>query len=129
MPILSIPDTSSSPLLVTPVEDGKWGCKADGSELASKSRRDDGTNKTKHFYRHSSSITNSSFSSSAHKHALKSYTLMVIISKERIYHLYTVRSFNVCNTKFHGRGCPVRGNNEFTSQNSIRFEVEIEVEK
>ena len=103
MPILSIPDTSSSPLLETPVEDGKWGCKADGSELASKSRRDDGTNKTKHFYRHSSSITNSSFSSSTHKHALKSYTLMVIISKERIYHLYTVRSFNVCNTKFHGR--------------------------
>ena len=27
MPILSIPDTSSFPLLVTPVEDGKWGCK------------------------------------------------------------------------------------------------------
>lgn len=42
MPILSIPDTSSYPLIVTPVEDGKWGRKADGWELASKSRRDDG---------------------------------------------------------------------------------------
>ena len=28
---------------------------------------------------------------------------MIIISKERIDHLYTVLSFNVCDTKFHGR--------------------------
>lgn len=33
MPILSIPDTSSFPLLVTPVEDGKWGCEVYFAEL------------------------------------------------------------------------------------------------